>query len=487
MKKEFVGQDQKGQLMSGNIVVQLIGTSLGDHQETWLHISSLYLSPYKASMLLMQKEDKPTLLTCGEEPSDDRVYLKALMGQTFSPHICHWNTCDSPILEATSTFLTDLEAIQLLDTSLVWQATWWILELQARPLAFLRADLVSVVPWQTGQLTHLWPPPRKKTSKASQGSWASVLASSASTARQTKRQSKQQRSTTPENHQGTEHPPAEVLGQVLADLDERDDIEASEESELEPLDVNTIKDVGEPDENVELDLLLEAALEQDLDLQAIIEQSMDTSQGAGLDEAASSGLGQTLHVASTSGASSSTDLVQSTLPAAAAAMMAPPAASSDGAWVPHTAVPSAESKSEVKGFKATSAVRGPVVSSDATVRFAGGKLAYYWTKDCIEATCMNKSHGPSCKLTRTCRGRHMKNKTMVAGRPLGVMAVWLQQHTVAEKALHKVLDNETYSWANRKAARQLLQSSADSAGLFMHEREKIEGEDSEPETLQGLL
>eukprot|EP00971_Amphidinium_carterae_P118506 2347774-Amphidinium_carterae.1 len=77
MKKRFVGQELKQQLTSGNVVVQLVA---GSHEDLWLHISSLYLSPYKASMLLMQKEPEPSLLTCGEEPSASRVLLKAMAG-----------------------------------------------------------------------------------------------------------------------------------------------------------------------------------------------------------------------------------------------------------------------------------------------------------------------------------------------------------------------------------------------------------------------
>eukprot|EP00971_Amphidinium_carterae_P118507 2347774-Amphidinium_carterae.2 len=392
--------------------------------------------------------------------------------------------------EATNTFLTDLEATQMLDTNLTWKLAWWTLELKARPLTFLRADLVSVVAMDGGEHEDLWPPPKKQRTKtkASEGTWAEALASKPHPPRPAT-QRHQNEIVGSEVQRQKQHAP---LPQAETDMElpaHEIDVEPDmQESDLD-WDVDDLFSNDDPDEvedDATLDLL-SAVMEHDLDLQALFEKSMGSNKAAGVEREEYICQEDQSHAAQAhvgSGSAASTEPGPAML-ASSSAEAVSSAAALDPTLPPKAEEPST-SNAQVAVPKAPSLiVRGIRCAAEASVIFGGGRLTYYHSKDCFEASCLNRDHG-SCKLTRTVKGRTLKKK-LVAGRPLGAMAVWLQQHAVPDKSVHKIFDNETYSFANRKAARELLKSTPGADELFEHERAKASGEESEPETLAGLL
>lgn len=89
-------------------------------------------------------------------------------------------------------------------------------------------------------------------------------------------------------------------------------------------------------------------------------------------------------------------------------------------------------------------------------------------------------HGDTCRRTRVgTPGRRPQQ-----GRPLGSLAAWLQlSGTCSTKAEHQALGVEALALPVRAAARHMLYTIPDADYFFGLERERREGEGSEPEDL----
>lgn len=123
-----------------------------------------------------------------------------------------------------------------------------------------------------------------------------------------------------------------------------------------------------------------------------------------------------------------------------------------------------------------------------TVPFAGGHITYYGNTGDFVAYCGRHRPG-NCRITRTSNA-NASGTRLAQGRCLGVLAAWLQcasKHDDAQNPLesHKRFASGRHcprpSRAERVAARQALHAVAGANALFVHERPRAEGEDSEPE------
>ena len=147
--------------------------------------------------------------------------------------------------------------------------------------------------------------------------------------------------------------------------------------------------------------------------------------------------------------------------------------------------PPMEPPDRVAEAKAASS-RGPTQVAAASVSsLEGGRLAYHLSKQSFEAVC---AVHPRCVLTRTSRGRHVKQSAnLLGGRPCGFLACWLKSGSRFQtKEQHWDKSNWTFSQAERQAARDALNATAPGRNLLLHERERQPEEPEEPESLTGL-
>lgn len=111
-----------------------------------------------------------------------------------------------------------------------------------------------------------------------------------------------------------------------------------------------------------------------------------------------------------------------------------------------------------------------------------GSIVWYRSNGNFVASCSADGHeGISlCKKTRT---SWASDRRPAQGRPLGHLMAWLvaegEQRFSGRRAHHSFVP----SLAQRVAGREALKALPDSALLFVAEREKRDGEDSEPEGL----
>ena len=116
-----------------------------------------------------------------------------------------------------------------------------------------------------------------------------------------------------------------------------------------------------------------------------------------------------------------------------------------------------------------------------------GSVTWYRSNYDFVGACCDGRHGGvgKCKKTRTSVISHALGARFkpAQGRPLGHIMAWLLAHDRPE--LNDQKDHHGYrpDFATRKAARAELKKIAGSEKLFNLEREKAEGEDSEPEGL----
>ena len=85
-------------------------------------------------------------------------------------------------------------------------------------------------------------------------------------------------------------------------------------------------------------------------------------------------------------------------------------------------------------------------------------------------------HGRDCRLTRTLNGRGR----LPQGRPLGLLTLFLQKSEDPEcgsAEAHKRHFRDPQPWADRKAARAAFKAQ----DFLELERDRFDGEDSEPE------
>ena len=126
------------------------------------------------------------------------------------------------------------------------------------------------------------------------------------------------------------------------------------------------------------------------------------------------------------------------------------------------------------------------------VWFGSGKLTFYPKTNSIEVVCCNLAHNvgkTSCKMTRTCQGRHGK-AGLLGGRPCGFLCAWLDWgEQVPDKSSHwaKLLWSSELSLPKRRDARAKLLSFPAGVQLASHERPQAQGEAEEPDTLDGYL
>jgi len=119
------------------------------------------------------------------------------------------------------------------------------------------------------------------------------------------------------------------------------------------------------------------------------------------------------------------------------------------------------------------ALRGPrAARPDASLDLPGGVISYYVSKHAFAATCGNPMHG-ACVLTRSSTKRaHMK------GRPLSLMAAWLQQgplHDTKESHWRTIAELACDAEALRSARQELLLLPA-AGGVLARERGLDPGE-----------
>jgi hypothetical protein len=126
-------------------------------------------------------------------------------------------------------------------------------------------------------------------------------------------------------------------------------------------------------------------------------------------------------------------------------------------------------------------------NSDFVVAFSGGKITYYKSNGNFEAVCGVEWHGSRCTLTRKGTGAAASSAAL-GGRCLGLLALWVGVGALCEdKAAHTDKDfiqelSDLACRGQRLDYRRDLQAAPLSAPLFTKEREKLDGEDSEPDT-----
>lgn len=117
----------------------------------------------------------------------------------------------------------------------------------------------------------------------------------------------------------------------------------------------------------------------------------------------------------------------------------------------------------------------------------GGFIAYYDKKNIFEATCTNKDHG-WCKLTRTNKAKNPRANDPVGGRPIGLMAAWLESgETLATKEEHWSQAVLNQSYERRLSMRNQIAAVESGRLLLSFERPLAAGETNEPLTLKGFL
>lgn len=125
---------------------------------------------------------------------------------------------------------------------------------------------------------------------------------------------------------------------------------------------------------------------------------------------------------------------------------------------------------------------------EATVVFRWGKITFYASKGVFEATCRNPDHG-KCVLTRTHKAKasSARGQPPKGGRPLGLLAAWLEKGGVGSKEEHWRPDALRPSVELRRAGRAYIRGAQHGPELLAKERPLAEGEPEEPLSLDGLV
>ena len=158
-----------------------------------------------------------------------------------------------------------------------------------------------------------------------------------------------------------------------------------------------------------------------------------------------------------------------------------PTAGQDAEAASATAPPVPEEESQGGGGRSRGALAGRRVMAACNAHLPGGRLAFYASTGCFQATC---DQHPSCSITRVGSKARPSLLKPSRGKPLGLMVAWLLKAAEcptkeAHEALLSSLDLET-----RRAARQRLLEEPSGAAMVSFERDPEAGE---PELPDGLL
>ena len=346
-------------------------------------------------------------------------------------------------LQATEQFMVDVKAVASWDSSNRWACAWYRIEDTALGIGQFIPNIVTVRILKGSEA--FW---RKPRSRVQARSVARGPASSSSSSRARA----QQRSRSP---------PRPVSDGHIGEAEGPDLVDEAADGEDE-----------ENDDRGELENLLGEALEM-FDKEVAAEELMP--EGVDIDAADVPLLIAEGPVAPEASPMSEQAVVE---PPAEVALHPPPPVPVAGASGPAASAASGS---------AASAMRAPPIphlrgACEATAMFAGGRISFYPSKAAFQANCNNPAHG-RCVLTRSCKAKGFRQ----GGRPLGFLAAWLEDNGQPTKQEHWAFEHLKLTRADRLAQRLLIQGDAQKASLLVHERSREDGEDEEPETLEGLL
>ena len=329
--------------------------------------------------------------------------------------------------------------------------TWYEIESSQRLLSKLHPSQITASPLQRIEDYNLWPPPRRTRRKSAKRPAAVVPRSSQPSA-------------------STQIP----LQDGMADDTESDSIDLQDQDE----ELEDAVDDGVPDEN--MDLLLQSESLQEMynepasqlpDLQ--LPQQHPPQAGTMATASASVDVAPPLEP----------HIDEPSVPAAVAVPQPPDADRVD--------IQPPDDAPDVPAHPRRAA-RGVQGVAAAAWYCDGGRISYYPLKNSFEAVCFDRNHGPpgSCVLTRTSKGRKARGvETTTAGRPLGMLALWLSRHhDYLSRDAHKSKENlRTFTQEARHDARLNLLSTEAGRSLAAFERDQLAGEPLEPESLTGLV
>lgn len=117
--------------------------------------------------------------------------------------------------------------------------------------------------------------------------------------------------------------------------------------------------------------------------------------------------------------------------------------------------------------------------------FSGGSITFYPNKNRaggrFQAKCGIIEHGDRCRLTRTSNPPARSRRNLAQGRPLGLLAAWLEMGTVVDNQEEHLAMAAFVLLGDRTRCRQELLESPGGRALAAHERAQRAGEGEEPD------
>ena len=347
-----------------------------------------------------------------------------------------------PVLEATMRFNTDVLSFQQLCGGCAWALSWYSLDNSAAPLPMLVPDMVVVVPFPKKQAEQaFWPP--KRLAKAYRG-WLQRGSQRDSLQNPPDSVQRQQHQGGPEQQQEEAWQHDLDVDQALLNQEEESDEEGTESAEL---------------------------FLRGVDLQGLDVMLEDLADGTEVVPVPSSG---TLPAQSPP-----EPAVDAVVAPVAAGEVQPSGDAADTAPASRLAVRAHREPPDVPGDRPE---WNPAL---AQVVVPNGRISYHESKQAFEAICWRHK---GCSLSRTALAKRRRGAgPPTGGRPLGMMAMWLEEAALAEsKHAHKEgAFLNTLHKPGRLAARRSLSQLVGGPELLRLERGKVDGEESEPETLTG--
>jgi hypothetical protein len=420
-------------LVGSCIVARVSGTRDDDDQNVdslWLHIGFLLQNPYRPVYHQLAEVANP-----GEALGNHRQYLRPL-----------WE------------ILEDFRAMHLIAVrGVTWSVDWYQLESSELVVGRICPDLISVVRLKPGvEPTQFWPRHRAKRvsaagAKCAKGASASPCSGADSGA-----------------------VVASSTGEPLAPLpgsagDDGDLVEAA-------AGVDHFDDEGEESGGLEGAAALVDVVWDDF-FQHVGFDGDGGDLDAPVDAAGSDGL------SGPSGAPSTTSVGG----VGAAGL---PGGSGSGEGGGHDGGPPAPPDPPPPPEPPAKRLRGMgpprvVIGADCRLEVRGGVISYYSSKNTFEAKCNNPAHG-SCVLSRKGSSASSSSTASIkGGRPLGILMAWLSVNDCATKEEHWQRENLYRPLLERQFERYEAMCMPGGLELAAFERDKLPGEDSEPEDLTG--